>query len=241
VRGRRLLFGSRTRALLAVVAVLQDAAAAASVHAGEIDTLLFGSLDVGGDLFLTTGAKVGLPTLRHDGFTLLACFGGGRRQEYGPAGDRQRYTVGAAAVIGYQWFYDWGVVATFAGPDVALATLVDRRGPAVRPAEIGLRLHGEVWARPTEATLLQVTAVASTARDSLWARAAWGYRLWDTYIGPEIAVYADATGYIKRGLGLHGTDFALGPYAFRASAGLQSETGRRSAWPYVALSVWAPL
>ena len=226
-----------------VLAVLLAGQAAVSHPAGgsEIDTLLFGSLDAGGDTFLTVGAKVGLTSLAQDGFTALASVGGGRRAESGPDGPRTRYTVAAAALAGYQWVFDWGAVATFAGPEIAREMLI--AGPLfdALPTRFGLRLHGEVWARPSEATLLQASAVAGSARDSLWARLAWGYRLWETYLGPEAALYTDGTGYAKWSLGLHGTDFALGRYSFRASAGLQSESGRGRACPYLSLSVWSPL
>ncbi|MEE7491468.1 cellulose biosynthesis protein BcsS [Methylobacterium oryzae CBMB20] len=221
---------------LAVIAGHAGAAAAS-----EIDTLLFGSLDAGGDTFLTVGAKAGLTSLAQEGFAALASVGGGRRAEHGADNARTRYTVAAAALGGYQWFFDWGVVAAYAGPEIAREMLVAGPQLDVRPTRLGLRLHGEVWARPTEATLLQASAVAGSARDSLWARLAWGYRLWETYLGPEAALYADGTGYAKWSLGLHGTDFALGGYSFRASAGLQSETGRGRACPYVTLSVWSPL
>ncbi|WP_409568397.1 cellulose biosynthesis protein BcsS [Methylobacterium sp. J-072] len=74
----------------------------------------------------------------------------------------------------------------------------------------------------------------------LWTRLAWGYRGWDTYLGPELSVYGDETGYRKWNLGLHATDFAIARYSFRVSGGLQTESGRRRASPYVALAVWSP-
>lgn len=218
-------------------------------EAGEIDALLFGSLDAGAATFVTAGAKLGLGPLDRDGFAMLASVGGGRRGERGgcpcdPGGGYDlaltRYTVSAAAVLGYQWTFDWGVVAAFAGPEGTRDFLTDGHGLAALPARFGLRLHGEVWARPTEATLLQATAIAGSARDSAWARLAWGYRLWETYLGPEASLYADYTGYRKVNLGLHATDFALGRYSFRVSAGMQAETGGRRISPYLALAVWRP-
>lgn len=187
-----------------------------TAHASEIDTLLFGSLDAGGDTFLTLGAKVGLTSLAQEGFVALA-------------------------TVGHQWFFDWGVVAAYAGLETTSEMLIAGPTRDALPTRFGLRLHGEVWARPTAATLLQATAVAGSARDSLWARLAWGYRLWETYLGPEAALYTDATGYAKWSLGLHGTDFALGRYSLRASVGLQTESRRARACPYVTLSVWSPL
>ncbi|WCS25191.1 cellulose biosynthesis protein BcsS [Methylobacterium sp. NMS14P] len=226
----------------AIATVLSGLAGIASpARASEIDTLLFGSLDAGGDTFLTVGAKAGLTSLAQEGFAAVASAGGGGRAERGADGPRVRYTVAAAALAGYQWFFDWGVVAAYAGPEIAREVLIAGPQRDALPTRFGVRLHGEVWARPTEATLLQASAVAGSTRDSLWARLAWGYRFWETYLGPEAALYTDGTGYAKWSFGLHGTDFALGRYSFRASAGLQSESGRGRACPYVTLSVWSPL
>ena len=209
-------------------------------NAGEVDTLLFGSLDAAAATFVTTGAKIGLPSLDRDGAVALASLGGGREIERGPDGTARRYTATGAVVLGYQWFFDWGVVAAFIGPEVSTQMLTNRRESVSLPTLMGLRAHGEIWARPTEDTLLQATMVAGTALESLWARAAWGYRLWDTYLGPELSLYTDATGYRKWNFGLHGTDFDLGCFSFRVAAGVQTETDRRTAGPYLSLSVWSP-
>lgn len=240
MRGVRIFSGLRHLTFCCGGVILHLAAYPTAICAGEIDTLLFGSLDAGASTFLTIGAKAALGSLDRDGFVALASLGGGRRHEHGSEGPRQRYTASAAAVFGYQWMFDWGVVAAYAGPEAVMEMLIDGLGPSALPARSGLRLHGEVWARPTEATLLQATAVAGSTRDSVWARLAWGYDLWGAYIGPELAGYTDATGYRKMSLGLHATDFALGRYSFRVSAGLQSETGRRAACPYLTLAVWSP-
>jgi hypothetical protein len=236
----RNILGSGESVARATAIICWIAAHPVAVSAGEIDTLLFGSLDAGAATFLTLGAKAAWEALDRDGFVALASLGGGRRDERGSDGPRQRYTVSTAAVLGYQWCFDWGILAAYAGPEASTEMLRDGRGVSAREPHLGLRLHGEVWARPTEATLLQATAVAGSARDSLWVRLAGGYRIWETYLGPEVSAYADATGYRKWCLGLHGTDFALGRYSVRVSAGLQTETGRRAPGPYLALAVWSP-
>ena len=211
-----------------------------AADAGEIDALLFGSLDAGAAQFLTTGVKLGFSPLDQEGFVALASLGGGRRDESGSGYPRQRYTIGAAAVLGYQWFFAWGVVAAFVGPEIAAEMVVDRRGVATLPLQPGLRLQGELWSRPTEMTLVQATAVAGSARESLWVRVAGGYHLWGAYLGPEIGAYVDETGYRKWNLGLHGTDFDVGRFSTRVSVGLQKESGRRTASPYLAVSIWTP-
>lgn len=212
----------------------------AAAHAGGIDTLLFGSLDAGAAAFVTVGAKIGLPTLAKDGAAVLASLGGGLHAERGPESTRRRYTALGAVVLGYQWFFDWGVIAAYAGPEASAQMLAERPGPTLPPPRLGLRLHGEVWARPTETTFLQGTVIAGTALDSFWARVALGHQLWDAYLGPEASLYADGTGYRKWNLGLQATDFVVGSINVRVSAGVQCETGRRAAAPYVTLSVWSP-
>ena len=220
------------------------------VRAGDsgLDTLLFGSLDAGAARFLTVGAKIAFGGLDRQGFVILASAGGGRRTEragcgcapFPEAARLTRYTALGAALVGYQWFYDWGVVAAFAGPEGSIEALTDGRGLAVLPAQVGLRLHGEIWARPTQETLVQGTAILGSARDSAWTRLALGYRLWGAYLGPEASLYADRTGYTKWNLGVHATDFALGGYRFRLSGGVQIESSEKRPSPYVALSVWTP-
>ncbi|WP_375464973.1 cellulose biosynthesis protein BcsS [uncultured Methylobacterium sp.] len=216
--------------------------------AGEIDTLVFGSLDAGAANFLTTGVKVAFDKLDREGFVVLASAGGGRRGEgacgcapFISAPSLTRYTALGAALVGYQWFYDWGVAAAFAGPEGSVEALTDGRSVAALPVQWGLRLHGEIWARPTKETLVQATAILGSARDSAWTRIGLGYRVWGTYLGPEASLYADATGYRKWNFGLHATDFALGSYSFRVSGGVQLETSARRPSPYVAVSVWTPL
>ncbi|SDN14449.1 Cellulose biosynthesis protein BcsS [Methylobacterium phyllostachyos] len=230
----------REASTYAVAAFFYGAASFTAPRAEELDTLLFGSLDAAAATFVTAGAKIGLTSLDHDGAVALASLGGGRQSEHSSDGTHHRYTAIGAVVLGYQWFFDWGVIAAFTGPDITAQMLAGRQSAGSAPIHLGFRLHGEIWARPTETTLLQATVIAGTALESVWARAAWGYRCWGAYLGPELSLYTDATGYRKWNVGLHGTDFDLGRYSFRVSAGLQTETGRRTAGPYVALSVWSP-
>ncbi|WP_375453902.1 cellulose biosynthesis protein BcsS [uncultured Methylobacterium sp.] len=236
--------GEAVRAALVLFAWALDAGAAG---AGEVDTLLFGSLDAGAASFLTVGAKVAFDRLDRPGLVILASAGGGRRAEgacacapFVAAPSLARYTALGAALVGYQWFADWGVVAAFAGPEGAVEALTDGRGVATLPVRWGLRLHGEIWARPTAETLVQATIILGSARDSAWTRLGLGYRLWGAYLGPEASLYADRSGYVKWNLGVHATDFAFGRYSFRLSGGVQIESSETRPSPYVALSVWTP-
>ncbi len=244
----RLASPHRRRRLAAAVACLLCTVPAASptARAGDLDTLLFGSLDAGAANFLSIGAKIALDKLDRPGFVALASLGGGRRNEMACGCDSwgsarlSRYTVLGAALAGYQWFPDWGVVALYAGPEGAYEALTDGRSVATLPMRWGLRLHGEVWARPTDESLVQATLVLGSARDSAWSRIALGYRAWGFYLGPEVSLYADRTGYTKWNFGAHATDFSVGSYSFRVSGGVQVESTERRPSPYLALSIWTP-
>ena len=210
--------------------------------AGEIDALLFGSLDAGAASFLSVGAKAAFDGLGQSGFVVMGSGGGGRRAEAGCGcgASLTRYIAIGAVVGGYQWVSDWGVVALQAGPEASIEALTDGLKLAALPLRWGLRLQGEVWARPTAETLVQANAVLGSARDSAWVRIGVGYRVWDTYFGPEASLYTDRTGYAKWNLGIHATDFAFGAYSFRLSGGIQIESSERRPSPYVALSAWTP-
>ncbi|WP_336486301.1 cellulose biosynthesis protein BcsS [Methylobacterium nigriterrae] len=239
--------GARPR--IGAAALITLAAAGARAAENEAGLLLFGSLDAGAASFATAGAKLALDRLDRPGFVALASVGLGRRferalctcGETARVASLARHTMLGAAVAGYQWFFDRGVAAAFAGPEFTREGLLEARTLHVFSARYGLRLQGEVWARPSAETLVTGTVILGTARGDAWARLAVGYELWGAYLGPEVSLYADATGYRKWNLGLHATDFALGRFNLRASAGLQFETRGRASSPYLALSAWTPL
>lgn len=202
--------------------------------------LLFGSLEAGPSTFVGTGAKLALDRIDREGFVALASLGAGTRRE----GAGRRETATGAAVVGYQWFRDWGVIAAYGGIEGSVEALTMGGATRFEPVRLGGRLHGEVWARPAETTLLTATAILDSSRTAAWGRLSWGWRLepwpgWNPYLGPEFALYADRTGYRKWNFGVHATDFAIGRFSLRTSAGLQFEP-QGPASPYVALTVWTP-
>ena len=216
----------------------------AQSEGGPISALIFGSLDAGASSFITAGAKITFDGRDRDGFAILASGGGGARVERGPSirgisTSQTRLTALGAVLAGYQWFDEWGVVAAFAGPEGSIEVEQSVLGTLVVPVRYGLRLHGEVWARPTEKTLLTATAILGSTRQSAWVRLAWGYDVFGAYLGPEAALYVDGTGYSKLGIGVHATDFRIGDVSFRASLGYQTETDGGGS-PYVTLGVWQP-
>lgn len=212
-----------------------------------VRTILFGSMDAGPSAFMTTGAKIALDDVNREGFAMLVSVGTGARLERGPAAPGYvaptlvRTTLLGSALAGYQVFRDWGVAAVFAGPEGSVEALAGGGTMVLEPARFGLRLQGELWARPSADTLVTATVIAGSSRTDLYGRFSAGYRLWDAYLGPEAGGYGDATGYRKWSLGLHATDFALGGFSFRVSAGALYESGTRQIGPYFALATWAPL
>ena len=238
----------RRSARLVATLLLSSAASGARAGDASLDTLVFGSLDAGAATFLSAGAKIALESLDRPGFAALVSVGAGRRTErpcacaaFAGSSDLSRYTAHGSALVGYQWFQDWGVVGAFLGPEAAFEALSDGRAVAALPVRVGVRFHDEVWARPTDETLVTGTAILGTARTDAWVRASWGYRLWSAYLGPEASLYADRTGYRKWAAGLHATDFAVAGYSFRLSAGVQKESSGVRYAPYIGISAWTPL
>ncbi|MEH3147055.1 MAG: cellulose biosynthesis protein BcsS [Methylobacterium frigidaeris] len=207
-------------------------------------TVLFGSLDASSSSFVTLGAKHALEPVGTDGAVMLGSLGYGgrfeRRQEWeGSPKLLRRHNVKASLVAGWQWFDEWGVVAVFAGPELDLEQREAAKampGPAV-----GLRVHGEVWARPSEGSLATLTVIAGTARGDVWSRASLGSRAFGAYLGPEAALYADRTGYRKWSLGLHATEFTFVGLSLRLSAGWLYEERERRPGYYGALTLWTTL
>ncbi|WP_244936549.1 cellulose biosynthesis protein BcsS [Methylobacterium currus] len=241
--------------LLYAVASLACPGGALADERDDVRTVLFGSLDAGRSTFVSAGAKVAPGRVSRDGVVALGTLGYGVRPERDWWGDKRaqagiapprtlRHTVQAGALAGWQWVRDWGVAALFAGPELAFEVLDSpgtRRLPAPR---IGVRVQGELWARPTEATLLTATLIGGTARGSAWSRISWGVRLPASsaaYLGPEAALYADRTGYRKWSLGLHATDFAVARVSVRVSAGWLYEEQVRRPGVYGTLTAWLPL
>jgi hypothetical protein len=167
------------------------------------------------------------------GYDRLAC---GCR---GPVGTGH-YAATASAVLGYQWSFPEGIVAAFVGPEAMLDGYVSEAGVLYRHAGVGVRVHGEAWLHPTQDTLLQATVIAGSAKASVWARLAGGFRAWSAYTGPEASLYADATGYAKTSLGWHVTGLTYAAITFRLSAGAQYEPRDRRLSPYLGLTAWRP-
>lgn len=176
---------------------------------------------------------------------MLVTLGGGAGFDRFTCGCRGHHWLGhyaatASATLGYQWSFPEGTIAAFVGPEAMLDGYASGAAVLHRDARIGLRAHFEAWLRPTEETLVQATLIAGTAKQSIWARIAWGYSAWSAYAGPEASLYADATGYAKASLGLHLTGLTYAHATFRVSAGAQYEARDRRLSPYFGVTAWRP-
>ncbi|MFJ7439133.1 cellulose biosynthesis protein BcsS [Methylorubrum thiocyanatum] len=209
---------------------------------GAARAVLFGSMEASASTFSASGTKLVFDRFDRDGPVALVTGGSGVRLEGGGRGPvLMRLTALGAALGGYQFVREWGAVTVFAGPEASWEALSGPGGVQALPLRAGLRMHGEVWARPSEGTLATATAILGSARGDAYARLSWGTALFGAYLGPEAAVYGDRTDYRKWSLGLHATDYAMGGYRFRLSAGCQIETPLNQWSPYVALAIWSAL
>lgn len=247
---------SRFAKIAALLAAILGGAGLQPARAGEAEreavrTVLFGGFDAGSSSFVSAGAKHAFEDVNASGVLLMGGAGYGARFERDHNGPHARWglrpplvvrhTMIAHAMAGHQWSFDWGVVQVFAGPEIAYEYLASPYAGRREGPRLGGRVHGEVWARPTDETLLTLTAIAGSARTDVWSRASLGYRLWGVYLGPETALYADRTGYRKWTAGLHATGLELRTLTIRVSAGWLYEERARRTGAYVALSLWRPL
>ncbi|AMB44122.1 cellulose biosynthesis protein BcsS [Methylobacterium sp. AMS5] len=230
----------RALAVLAPAVIL--ACDPARADDATLRTVLFGSMEAGASTFSAAGAKLVFDRFDRDGPVALVTAGGGVRLEGGGGTPvLMRITALGAALGGYQFIREWGAVTVFAGPEASWEALSGPGFVQALPLRAGFRLHGEVWARPTATTLTTATVILGSARGDAYARLSWGTALFGAYLGPEAAVYGDRTGYRKWCVGLHVTDYAMGGYRFRLSAGGQIETPLDQWNPYVSLAIWSAL
>jgi hypothetical protein len=88
-------------------------------------------------------------------------------------------------------------------------------GNDLQGRKIGVRVAADLWAEPTESTMLAMSATVSTVGTSYAARVAAGWRMLNrVYIGPEAIVYG-AWNYRQVRLGLHLTGLKTSLFDWR--------------------------
>ncbi len=184
----------------------------AGARADDLRTVFFAGLDSGHSLHAHVGFKHALGTsLDADGWLVMGTVGAGES-----GGERGR-KGGGSVMAGRQWSLPRLHAAVFLGPEL-------QRDGGLRP---GLRGQGEIWARPSDATLLTATVIAGTARSEVWGRLSAGYRVADeVFVGPEASAKRERDWHEWRA-GLHLTGLRLAGVTWRVSAGrMWAESGR---------------
>jgi hypothetical protein len=187
---------------------------------------LSGSLDETGPVAMITAGARGSPDqlgiLRSEAAAFRPAFAG-------------------SALLGYQWALGRTFLSLFAGPELDRDRFWSKAGVARVATRTGARLQAEVWIHPTESTLLTGTAVAGSARGSLWARASAGYKVWrEVFVGPEATHYR-SDGYREWRLGAHATGLQLWRFNLRLSGGWLTDNSTTRGGAYGTLSAYVKM
>jgi hypothetical protein len=213
-------------------------------------SVLYGSFDQGRYAFVTAGYKRTLfDTLNTDGVFVEGNGGVGNAGNINATLSRRIQLTTVSRTIdptfkghlstGYQWMTGNGTISVLAG--------VEARHGRARLAQkehldAGLRLQGNVWIHPTATTLFTSTAIVSTLGSGVWARAAWGFKMFDrVYVGPETSYSYEKfafKGNAKARIGVHSTGFEWGTLRITLSGGYQREIDAKRHAGYVSLGVY---
>lgn len=195
----------------------------------DLRTVFFGSLDAGNSRFASLGVKRTLNgNLDESGPVGMLSAGLGAREERVDAVPGARRTMlrpsaEGSALLGYQWALGRVFLAGFVGPELDIG---ERAASSVSTTRIGARVQGELWAHPSETTLVTAAIVTGTARGHVWGRVSAGQQAWrHVFVGPEIGLYRTET-YRELRLGLHATGFEVGRLKVRLSGGWRWDDGR---------------
>lgn len=202
-------------------------------------SVIFGSLEAGPTKTLASvGLKraIGAAGLDSSGFRLGLKWSESTEDERQGRLSGQLVKTELYAGIGYEWRIGDTFLTISAGPDLE-AAYSQYTGTVVLTQQIGARVHFDLWTRPTEASLLQVNAYASSLDRRAWLRVSPGWTLMpELYVGPELELYRQDN-YRKLRLGLHVTGLRLFGLNWRLSGGLQ-KTSDRPGEAYATLGVY---
>jgi len=192
-----------------------------------LSTVLFASLEAGPTkTFVSGGMKSALGAgLASSGFRTMLKIGGSQEEARRQRPRGIAYKSEAQALIGYEWRIGDTFLSLYAGSDYEGEQRQEPLG-TVTTSRYGARLHADLWMTPTQGTMLQASAYASTLDGRLWGRVApgWlvpqGVYLDGAYLGPEIEAYRGRD-YHKLRLGLHLTGLRFLGLNWRISGGWQ--------------------
>lgn len=214
--------------LASQAALAQEERGEDSQTRGPLATVIFGSLEAGpAKSFAAIGLKRAVTGgLDASGFRTLLKLGLAREQAGGIPPRGIAWKAESHALIGHEWRVGDTFVSLYAGADQE--SDYRETGGALRHASrFGARLQGDLWATPTDDTLIQASAYVSSLDRRIWGRLAPGWLVArGAWLGPEIEAYRQRD-YSKLRLGLHLTGLRLLGVTWRLSAGWEKESARR--------------
>lgn len=207
----------------------EDAASAARL-------VLFGSLESGdGKMHASAGFKqaLGQSDLDTGGFRMMAKLGGSQEPGLRRPKRGTLWKAEAQVLFGYEWRIGDVFLALYAGSDAEAEYYRDAMLIAYR-VRLAPRVHADLWATPTERTMVQASAYVSALDFRAWGRLTGGWAVAPSlYLGPEIEAYRQ-TDYAKLRLGAHLTGVEALGGRWRLSVGWEKARGR-PAQTYVTL------
>lgn len=239
-----------SRAKLAALAMIFVAAPLTLGHAEEEDDedddkyspiswVIFGSMEAGPTKgFGSTGVKRAIGgSLADSGFRLFVKAGFSREETRNQGWHGLTDKAEVQALIGYEWRIGDNFISLYAGYDSESERSLDAFAISPISNYYGARLQADLWAVPTERTMLHASGYISSINGRLWARLSPGWQMpAGFYVGPEIEAYRERD-YSKLRLGLHVTNLRFMGLAWRLSGGWQT-TSDRPAEAYATLGLY---
>jgi hypothetical protein len=133
------------------------------------------------------------------------------------------------AMPGWRFKFAATEITVYAGVDLQQFRYVpDDPGASLRGRQIGMRGGFELWHEPTATTMFAADASISSIRAGNSARAAYGWRVFDSfYLGPEAQLYYSEP-YLHRRVGMHITAFKHEDREWSGAIGYGSDSDHRS-------------
>ena len=199
-------------------------------HDLEISTvLLFSGYDLwrnGG--FAHGGALWSPQGLARDGFMLKALIGAGVYRYQSGAIPVRGEVYAAALMPGWRFVRGTLDVAVYGGLDAQHHLVTGDPANRLRGFNLGFRTGADLWWEPAANAMVNASMAASTIGAGYWARAAYGWRLFDRFFaGPEITALGDDN-YRQFRVGVHVTAFRWAAFEWSAGLGYVRDSDDRS-------------
>ncbi len=182
----------------------------------RISAVMFAGYDTGSGRFGSAGFRRRVRgSIDASGFTLMSTIGLGedvQRDRSMPDGRKRTLTLQSRGFVGYQHVGESMGWAVHVGTEEVRSH--ERPSDRLR-RNAGLAAAFDIWMKPSPGVFTEISLVAGTARESLWARGAAGFALPSTvpalrkaHWGPEVIMYVDDGSRFGR-IGLHAGPLTL--------------------------------